>query len=158
MAEGAKPPGPLTVEEYLELEERATVKHEYVGSELYALAAASDQHNRISLNIASRLLAAARGSGCRVYQSDMRLRLEDDTFYYPHVMVVCEPLESENPTFQREPCLVVEVVLPSTEPIDRREKLAFYKKVRTRLAGRCWRTPDCRAPSPRTKTSSPCST
>lgn len=129
MAEGAKPHGPLTVEEYLELEERSTVKHEYVGGEIYALAGASDRHNRISGKIYRRLADAADGGPCRVYMSDMRLRLEDDTFYYPDVMVVCEPLESENPTFQREPCLVVEVVSPSTESIDRREKLAVYKKV-----------------------------
>lgn len=63
--------------------------------------------------------------------SDMRLRLEDDTFYYPDVMVVREPLESENPTFQREPCLLVEVTSPSTETTDRREKLAAYKAIPT---------------------------
>lgn len=131
MVEGASSHGTLSVEEYLELEEQATIRHEYVGGELFALAGASDRHNRIAGKIYRRLSEAAESSPCRVYMSDMRLRLEDDTFYYPDVMVVCEPLESENPTFQREPCLLVEVTSQSTETTDRREKLAAYKGIPT---------------------------
>ncbi|MDN5697915.1 MAG: Uma2 family endonuclease [Rubrobacter sp.] len=131
MVERARSHGTLSVEEYLELEEQATTRHEYVGGELYALAGASDRHNRISGNIFAALRSASRGGPCRVYMSDMRLRLEDDTFYYPDVMVICEPLESQNPTFQREPCLLVEVTSQSTETIDRREKLAAYKAIPT---------------------------
>ena len=131
MVEGARSHGSLSVEEYLELEEQSMVRHEYVGGELYASAGASDRHNSISGKIYRRLSDAADGGSCRVYMSDMRLRLEDDTFYYPDVMVVCEPLESENPTFQREPRLIVEVTSQSTETLDRREKLAAYKTIPT---------------------------
>lgn len=120
--------GLLSVEEYLELEEGSTVKHEYVGGMIFALAGASDRHNRISLNIASSLLAAARGGPCRVYLSDMRLQV-GDVFYYPDVMVACEPPETENPTFRHDPCLLVEVLSPSTEATDRREKLMVYRQI-----------------------------
>ena len=120
--------GLLSVEEYLKLEECSTVKHEYVGGMIFALAGASDRHNRIALNIASRLLAAGRGGPCRVYVSDMRLQV-DDVFYYPDVMVACEPPASKNPTSRHDPCLLVEVLSPSTEATDRREKLMVYRQI-----------------------------
>jgi Uma2 family endonuclease len=128
MAESAKPHRPLSVEEYLKLEETASVKHEYVGGEIHALAGASRRHNRIVSNISGLLWSAARGGPCRVYSSDMKLQVADDIFYYPDVMVACGP-EPEDPYVEHDPCLVVEVASPSTESIDRREKLAAYKRM-----------------------------
>jgi Uma2 family endonuclease len=129
MVEKATPHGPLSVREYLALEKSATVRHEYVAGETYALAGASDRHNRISGNIFARLWGAARGGTCRIYMSDMKLRASENIFYYPDVMVVCGPPEPGNPDFQRDPCLVVEVLSPSTEQIDRREKLLAYENI-----------------------------
>ncbi|CAN5297771.1 Uma2 family endonuclease [soil metagenome] len=129
MAESAER-GFLSVEEYLELEESSTVKHEYVGGMIHALAGASDRHNRIAGNIFAALLGAARGGPCRVYISDMKLQISD-VFYYPDVMVACEPPETENPTYRSDPCLLVEVVSGSTEATDRREKLLVYRNIPT---------------------------
>ena len=132
MSEPAVPHKPLSVEEYLALEASSDRKHEYVGGEIYAHAGASRRHNRIVTNISSSLWNAARGGPCEVYASDMKLRTADDAFYYPDVMVVCppedEPLDDTS-TFEDAPCFVVEVMSPSTASIDRREKLAAYKKV-----------------------------
>ena len=118
---------PLSVEEYLELEETATLKYEYVGGEIHAMVRASRRHNRISGNIFRKLADAADGGPCRVYVSDMKLQV-GDIFYYPDVVVACkEPLE--NKYLEDEPCLVVEVVSPGTEKTDRREKLANYQGI-----------------------------
>lgn len=123
--------GLLSVEEYLDLEACATVKHEYVAGEVYALAGASGRHNRVVSNISGHLWSASRGGPCRVYTNDMKLRAADDLFYYPDVMVSCGP-EPEDPYYvEEDPCLVIEVTSPSTEPIDRREKLAAYKRMPT---------------------------
>ena len=130
MVDPAAPNGTLSVEEYLKLEQIASVKHEYVAGEIHARVGASRRHNMISGRIYRRLADAAEGGPCRVYISDMKLRVADDVFYYPDVMVACEP-EPEDPYTEHEPCLVVEVVSPSTETTDRREKLAAYKKVPT---------------------------
>ncbi|MGB3635244.1 MAG: Uma2 family endonuclease [Rubrobacteraceae bacterium] len=127
MQEKTTPQGPLSVEEYLELEETATVKHEYVGGEIHAMVGASRRHNRISLNIARKLADAAEGSPCRVYINDMKLQVED-IFYYPDVMVACEE-PPENEYLEDKPCLVVEVTSPGTEKIDRREKLSNYQSI-----------------------------
>lgn len=118
----------LTVREYLRREEDAPVRHEYVVGELFAMTGGTIRHNRIALNIASRLLGAARGGPCRVQMSDVKLRAAEDAIYYPDVMVVCdEPPES--PVMERAPCLVVEVTSPSTMAVDRREKLLAYTRM-----------------------------
>jgi Uma2 family endonuclease len=119
---------PLSVEQYLELEEHSPTKHEYVAGQLYALAGASDRHNRIAMNIAAQLWNAAGDGPCRVYGSDMRLRIGDDTVYYPDVQVVCDPSDTE-PMYKTSPCVIVEVLSPSTESIDLREKLLAYRRI-----------------------------
>jgi Uma2 family endonuclease len=119
---------PLSIDEYLQLEEASALKHEYVAGELYALAGATRRHNRIASNILTYLSAAARGTGCDVLGSDMRLRVGDEAVYYPDVQVVCDPTDSEE-LYTSSPCLVVEVLSPSTEAIDRREKLLAYRSL-----------------------------
>jgi Uma2 family endonuclease len=118
---------PLSFEEYLILEEGARVKHELVDGVLYAMAGASTTHNLITTNLLGLLWTRARGSGCRVFSSDMKLQVDRYTSYYPDVMVVCEPDEGEY--FKKSPCLVVEVLSGSTEATDRREKLHKYRKI-----------------------------
>ena len=114
----------VSVEEYLRSEATATTKREYVRGAIRALAGASDRHNRLALRIAARLLAPSEARGCRVYMSDMRLRVSQDVYYYPDVMVVCaaDPGEFE----KREPCLIVEVLSPSTRALDLGEKRLAY--------------------------------
>lgn len=118
----------LTIEGYLKLEETATVRHEYVGGEIFAMVGATKRHNRIIVNISSRLLSVARGGACRVYSESVKLRVSDDVIYYPNVMVACGP-EDEDPLVEHTPCLIVEVTSPSTESIDRREKMLNYRKI-----------------------------
>ncbi|MBA3388675.1 MAG: Uma2 family endonuclease [Actinomycetota bacterium] len=128
MADSAAGHGSLSVKDYLALEESANVRHEYIAGEIYAMVGVSRRHSRIAGNVFRRLANSAVGGPCRVHQSDVKFRVNDDVFYYPDVMVACGT-EPENPYFEDEPCLVVEVVSPSTEATDRREKLAAYKRV-----------------------------
>jgi Uma2 family endonuclease len=121
---------PPTVEEYLEMEEASSSKHEYVAGQVYALAGATKDHNRISGNILGVLWAAARSGERGVYGSDMRLRIGDDAVYYPDVQVVCDPSDTEQ-MYTSSPCVVVEVLSPSTKSIDLREKLMAYRRIKT---------------------------
>ena len=130
MAGPATRHGPLSVEDYLRLEEASSVRHEYVAGEVYALAGAPRRHNRIALNLATRLATAARGGSCRVYMSDVKLRAARDVVYYPDVMVACGP-EGSHRLVEHAPCLVVAVISPSTEMTDRREKAMIYKGIPT---------------------------
>jgi Uma2 family endonuclease len=45
----------ISVTEYLAGERESAVRHEYVQGEVYAMAGASDRHNRIAGNIYARL-------------------------------------------------------------------------------------------------------
>lgn len=112
------------------MEETATVRHEYVGGMLYGQAGATREHVLIAGNVFAQLWNVSRGEPCRVYQNDMKLRTADDVFYYPDVMVVCEP-PGESRLFETSPCLIVEVASPSTESIDRREKMLAYRRIPT---------------------------
>lgn len=120
--------GALSVEDYLALEVETSIKHEYVLGQVYALAGATEDHNRIALNIAAALLPAARAVGCRVVGSDQKLQAGDHLYYYPDVQVLCDPTD-DDPLVKRRPCVVVEVSSERTEAIDRREKLLVYRGI-----------------------------
>ena len=121
----------LTVDEYLESEKFSPVRREYLAGHVYAMAGASAAHNIIALNVASRLRAHLRGGPCQVFISDMKLRIESiNTFYYPDVMVTCDPEDRED-YFKTQPCLIIEVASPSTVVIDHREKLLAYQKIKS---------------------------
>lgn len=127
MAERSETHKLLTVEEYLALEEKAAVKHEYVAGTVHAMVGATKRHNRIAGNIYAHLWSIARGGSGRVYASDVKVRIED-VIYYPDVMVACGP-EDDDPLVEHNPCLIVEVTSPGTESIDRREKMLNYRKM-----------------------------
>jgi len=116
----------LSIEEYLEMEERNEIRHEYVAGQIFAMAGATEAHNVISVNIATILRPKLRGTGCRVFVFDMKARVEPiDAFYYPDVMATCEPFVPKSVAKSR-PFLIIEVLSPSTAEIDRREKLVAY--------------------------------
>ena len=112
----------ITVDEYLEAEQESEVRHEYIYGEVFALAGASVTHNVICTNIV-RMLVDAAGRDCRVYGSNMKLRA-DDRFYYPDAMIVCKPPADD--FFETSPCVIIEVVSPSTARKDRLEKRFSY--------------------------------
>ena len=118
----------LTPDEYLQMEAQSPVKHEYIDGQIYAMAGASDPHVTIAGNLFALLRSHVRGSGCRVYISDMKARVEAlNRFYYPDVLVTCDPRDLETPIYKRFPTLIVEVLSDSTEAFDRGDKFADYQ-------------------------------
>jgi Uma2 family endonuclease len=116
------------MEEYLQLEERLDVKHEYVGGVAHAMAGARVSHNRMVTRIAMALAPTAQRSGCDTFIADMKLRVGDLAIYYPDVMVCCDAMDDDE-LYRTNPCLIVEVLSASTATIDRREKLHSYLAV-----------------------------
>lgn len=124
-------PLPMTVEEYLAAEPLSDVRHEFLGGDVYAMAGATARHNIISGNIFATLRGLLRGGPCTTFIHDMkvRLRTQDDLyFYYPDVMVACDPADDE-PLFRERPSIIVEVMSESTERLDRREKYFAYRTI-----------------------------
>ncbi|WP_424949313.1 Uma2 family endonuclease [Deinococcus sp.] len=133
----------MTEAEYLETEAVNSYKREFVDGFVYALhgedtphaqAGALSKHGLITLNIAAVLRSLARKHRCRVYASDMSVRISGASvlraggplYYYPDVVLTCVPVD-DNARFLEQPCLVVEVLSESTKNIDRREKLHDYR-------------------------------
>ena len=118
----------ISVEDYLAGEEISPVRYEYVYGEVYAMAGASDRHNLINGNIYVALSIHLRDSDCQPFFTDIKVRINPDVYYYPDILVSCEKMP-ENPYFRNKPILIVEVLSPSTQEIDRREKLLFYQQM-----------------------------
>ena len=117
----------VTVTDYLSGEQDGEVRHEYLYGEVYAMAGASVFHNLITTNLVQSFANAATQSPCRVYGSDMKVRVADEIFYYPDVLVVCD--EPADTYFETAPCVVVEVVSKSTARKDHFEKRLAYQEV-----------------------------
>jgi Uma2 family endonuclease len=123
-------PAYITLEEYLAAEASSEIKHEYQDGYVYAMAGASDAHVTIAGNLFAIIRNHLRGGGCRVYMSDMRVNLATrKSYYYPDVMVTCNPLDRELTHYKQHPCLIIEVLSTSTEAFDRGDKFSDYQQL-----------------------------
>ncbi|MEM9193333.1 MAG: Uma2 family endonuclease [Myxococcota bacterium] len=122
----------FTFREYLELEEVSNTKHEFAQGEIFAMAGGTPEHAALSMAMGALLVPQLRNVECRVYSSDLRIRVEETGLTtYPDVTVVCgeAKYDAESSVTVTNPSLVVEVLSPSTEDYDRGEKLDHYQKI-----------------------------
>jgi Uma2 family endonuclease len=120
----------LTAEEYLSEENVLFSRHEFVDGHVFAMAGASEGHSEIKLNLAV-WLRARLPAGCRVFDGDMKLRIiakSETRFYYPDIIVSCGPRDRTQ-HFRDDATLVIEILSPTTERVDRGEKLDGYSAV-----------------------------
>jgi len=117
----------MSVEQYFELEENSPdTRYEYFDGYVYMMSGGSANHAAISGNIYAILRSFLRGSQCRVYNSDMKVRVSEKQYFHPDVTVSCDPYDRGTSAVIRSPRLVVEVLSPSTEARDRGRKLQCY--------------------------------
>jgi Uma2 family endonuclease len=118
-----------TLDEYLALERTTHEKHEFFRGEVFAMGGASEQHNLIVLNVGAELRQQLRGKACRVYPSDLRVKVASTGLYtYPDVVVVCGERQLEQPgDTLLNPTLLVEVLSESSEAYDRGKKSEHYR-------------------------------
>ena len=120
----------ISIEDYLEGELISNMKYEYINGDVFAMAGAKRSHNIAAGNIFAALHHHLRGTGCQVFNSDMKvgiLTASDDIFYYPDVHVSCE--KNGNEHYNVEPKLIIEVLSDSTERKDRVEKFYDYRQL-----------------------------
>ncbi|SDY14742.1 Endonuclease, Uma2 family (restriction endonuclease fold) [Allochromatium warmingii] len=118
----------ISVDDYLAGEHTAELRYEYINGQVYAMTGASRQHGIIVSNLVAALRPLVRGRGCQLFASDMKVRLQiadQDIFYYPDLLLSCAADDRE-PYYCTQPCVIVEVLSPSTERLDRREKFLSY--------------------------------
>ncbi|CAK0755660.1 putative restriction endonuclease domain-containing protein [Gammaproteobacteria bacterium] len=118
----------LTPEAYLEYERQSPEKSEYINGETFAMSGASPAHNLIVLNIGAELRNQMKRRPCRVYSSDLRVRVLDG-YVYPDLTVVCRRPEFVDRDNLVNPLLIVEVLSPHTADYDQGGKFARYRQI-----------------------------
>jgi len=121
-----------TVEEYWKLVETFPAhKYEFVDGAIRMLSGGSPAHGQIAMNVGTLFNNALRTSACNVYSSDVVVRLTERRHYLPDVSVSCDPADWTRKKALEAPTVVVEVLSPSTEKLDRTEKLEAYQRYPT---------------------------
>ncbi len=122
----------LSPEEYLAVERSAENKSEYVDGVMYAMAGGSERQNLITGNIVTGLNIQLRETPCKVYPSDLKVRVPDSRrFFYPDVSVVCGETQfaDDGRDVILNPVLVAEVLSESTAAFDRGKKFQSYQQI-----------------------------
>ncbi|MBF0211738.1 MAG: Uma2 family endonuclease [Desulfamplus sp.] len=121
-----------TKEEYLLLEESAEYKSEYYNGEIFAMAGGTRNHSAICLNVNWSIREAILNKDCIGFDSNMKLDIPTHNIVvYPDAMVACSNIEflDKKETILKNPLLVIEVLSPSTEHVDRIKKFIYYQSV-----------------------------
>jgi Uma2 family endonuclease len=129
-------PAHFTVDEYLRLEAGSVQRHEYRDGQIIAMAGGTPDHSLIIANLIGELRNRLRGKPCRVYDSNLRVRIPRTPLYtYPDASVICGPLEFDaqdpNRTTVINATLIAEVLSATTEADDRGEKFRRYLTLET---------------------------
>ncbi|MEK6749865.1 MAG: Uma2 family endonuclease [Pseudomonadota bacterium] len=119
----------IPTEEYLAGEMDSDVRHDLVGGQAYAMVGASSLHNLIATGLVRLLGARLADSPCRLFMADMKVRVDND-FYYPDVMVCCNPPAGVY-YYVTEPTILIEILSPNTEMRDRLEKRLAYQRLKS---------------------------
>ena len=120
----------LTAEDYLAKERAAEFKSQFYHGEMFAMAGASKEHNRINANLVRTVGNALVGGECETYSRDMRLKISPTGLYtYPDIVIVCGVAEFEDGTNDTllNPRVVFEILSDSTELFDRGRKFDHYQ-------------------------------
>jgi Uma2 family endonuclease len=130
--------GYFSVEEYLALERESEERHEYLDGYVYAMAGESPEHSDICANLAGILYLQLRGTPCRVWSKDTKVRSGPEPrsrratkglFSYPDLVVVCNAPQFHD-TYRDvllNPTVIIAVLSSSTEAFDRGEKFWRYR-------------------------------
>lgn len=122
----------LTLEQYLEWEDRQGTRHEFVDGLVFALAGASDTHQTILANLTTLVRPALRGSASRIFTNEIKVIPPNRRrARYPDLLVTCDERDRADRYVKRYPELIIEVLSPSTAATARTEKLDEYQTIPT---------------------------
>jgi Uma2 family endonuclease len=122
----------MSPQEYLEWEKTQELRHEYIDGEVFAMTGGTKPHNRIAINLGTELDNYLAEKGCEFYISDVKVQVsESGPYHYPDVVVTCDQRDKESIDLVQYPCLIVEVLSPSTAAFDRGKKFTRYRQSST---------------------------
>lgn len=118
----------MDVEDYLVLNKNSKdMRYEYLDGEIRMLAGGSPDHSIIIANLTAIIKGPLKGGPCRVYNSDVQLKLSEKRYVFPDITISCDERDRNQKEMIRYPRLVVEVLSPTTEATDRGKKAAYYR-------------------------------
>ncbi len=119
----------MSIQEYFELEEELNQKFEYVGGEIFDMTGGTVNHGLICKNTSTSLDIALKNKPCTVFNSEVKLSIDKlKNYFYPDAMVLCEEGKISK-KYVQHPCMIIEVLSPSTEDYDHGKKFAFYRLI-----------------------------
>lgn len=122
----------MSIKEYLEWEPQQDLRHEYINCEVFAMTGGTLAHNDITLNLYRTLYPQVRSRGCRINVADVKVQVTTNSpYYYPDVVVSCDPQDLNARKFIQSPTLIAEVLSPGTSARDRGEKFNNYLTIPT---------------------------
>jgi Uma2 family endonuclease len=118
----------MSVEDYLILNRNSKdTRYEYLEGEIHMLAGGSPDHSIIIANLTAMIKGPLKGSQCRVYNSDVQLKLSEKRYVFPDITISCDERDRNQKETICYPRVVVEVLSPTTEATDRGKKAAYYR-------------------------------
>ena len=119
----------FTPAEYLAWEDQQEIRYEYVDGEVYAMTGGTINHSKIAANFITILKNHLRGSGSQILTSDAKVQtLAANSYSYPDVSVTCDDRDRNASQSISHPCLIIEILSPSTEAYDRGNKFRRYRR------------------------------
>jgi len=120
----------MTPSDYLAWEPQQPQKYEYLNGQAYAMTGGSIPHNDIAINLIALLKPHLRGSPCKINASDAKVCVNpQNAYFYPDLVVTCDPRDRGAIEALRYPCLIIEVLSPSTDSYDRGQKFRHYRRL-----------------------------
>jgi Uma2 family endonuclease len=118
----------MTEAEYISFELASDVRHEYVNGKLIAMAGESKINNDIAGNIYILLKAMVKAKGWQIFSHDVKLKVADQTIYYPDLFVTDEG-DSGSDYICLSALLIIEILSPTTRHFDMFDKYLQYRKI-----------------------------
>lgn len=119
----------MTVEAYLEWEPQQELRHEFVSGEVFAMTGGTLPHNDIAINLLTALRPHVRAQGCRINIADAKVNVTPSIYRYPDLVVSCDDRDRTALNAIQYPKLIIEVLSPGTEALDRGDKFKEYRSL-----------------------------
>lgn len=116
----------MTLTDFLAWEAQQPERHEFYGGKTFTMAGGTARHNRVVLNLASRIGDHLDGTPCQVFATSMQVLIADGVLY-PDVMVTCAKAEAGDEQTATDPKVIIEVLSPETKGFDQRVKFILYR-------------------------------
>ncbi|MGB3137786.1 MAG: Uma2 family endonuclease [Nodosilinea sp.] len=120
-------PQPMTAQDYLTWESQQELRYEFVDGDVFAMTGGTLPHNDIAINLLTALRPHIRAQGCRINIADAKVNVTPSTYRYPDLVVSCDERDQAALDAIQYPKLIVEVLSPGTEALDRGDKFKEYR-------------------------------